>query len=182
MCAARVLPEFYDHVTVYERDDLPDRPANRAAVPQGRHVHLLMPRGAQEFERLYPGRLDGMVAEGCRSWRTAPTASTSARRDTCWAPGTPLREEFTAYVPSRPQLEWQIRRRTIRLPSRSPVCSSTPRVTTRRWRPTSPSTPPVAARGYRHGWRNGRCSAHPRTPSTWADLLRHPAVTLRPRR
>lgn len=99
MCAARVLPEFYDHVTVYERDDLPDRPANRAAVPQGRHVHLLMPRGAQEFERLYPGRLDGMVAEGCRSWRTAPTASTSARRDTCWAPGTPLREEFTAYVP-----------------------------------------------------------------------------------
>src|SRR4051794_11145668 len=41
LCAARVLSDFYDEVTLYERDDLPDGPANRAAVPQGRHVHLL---------------------------------------------------------------------------------------------------------------------------------------------
>ena len=46
MCAARVLSDFYDRVTVYERDELPAEPANRAAVPQGRHVHLLMARGA----------------------------------------------------------------------------------------------------------------------------------------
>ena len=32
MCAARVLSDFYDRVTVYERDDLPAEPANRAAV------------------------------------------------------------------------------------------------------------------------------------------------------
>ena len=29
----------------------------------------------------------------------------------CWAPHHRLQNEFTAYVPSRPQLEWQIRRR-----------------------------------------------------------------------
>ena len=64
LCAARVLSDFYDRVTVYERDDLPDGPANRAAVPQGRHVHLLMARGAQEFETHFPGLLDDMVAAG----------------------------------------------------------------------------------------------------------------------
>ena len=64
MCAARVLSDFYDRVTVYERDDLPDGPANRTAVPQGRHVHLLMARGAQEFDGLFPGLLNDMVAAG----------------------------------------------------------------------------------------------------------------------
>src|ERR1700761_7905419 len=46
LCAARVLSEFYDRVTVFERDQLPNGAGNRAAVPQGRHVHLLMARGA----------------------------------------------------------------------------------------------------------------------------------------
>lgn len=64
LCAARVLSNFYDRVTVYERDELPDRPANRAAVPQGRHVHLFMARGAQEFDGLFPGLLDEMVVAG----------------------------------------------------------------------------------------------------------------------
>src|ERR1700726_303882 len=50
LCAARVLSDFYDRVTVFERDELPDGPANRAAVPQGRHVHMLMARGAAEFD------------------------------------------------------------------------------------------------------------------------------------
>ena len=49
LCAARVLSDVYDRVSVYERDELPDGPANRAAVPQDRHVHILMARGAAEF-------------------------------------------------------------------------------------------------------------------------------------
>src|SRR6476619_8139509 len=64
LCAARVLSDFYDRVTVYERDVLPNGPANRAAVPQGRHVHLLMARGAAEFDMHFPGLLDDMVADG----------------------------------------------------------------------------------------------------------------------
>ena len=31
LCAARVLSDFYDRVTVFERDDLPATPANRPA-------------------------------------------------------------------------------------------------------------------------------------------------------
>jgi phytoene dehydrogenase-like protein len=44
LCAARVLSDFYDRVTLFERDDLPGTPVTRKAVPQGRHLHLLMAR------------------------------------------------------------------------------------------------------------------------------------------
>jgi hypothetical protein len=48
---ARSLAEFFDTVTVVERDPLPDTfPDARAArrgVPQGRHLHGLPARGAQ---------------------------------------------------------------------------------------------------------------------------------------
>src|SRR5882757_99987 len=64
LCAARVLSEFYGRVTVFERDDLPNTPANRATVPQDRHLHLLMARGANEFESLFPGLLKDMVVAG----------------------------------------------------------------------------------------------------------------------
>jgi len=89
LCAARVLSDHFDRVTIYERDELPDGPATRTAVPQGKHVHLLMARGAAEFEGLFPGLLDGMVATGVPKWTTGPTASTSARQGTCSAPTGP---------------------------------------------------------------------------------------------
>jgi 2-polyprenyl-6-methoxyphenol hydroxylase-like FAD-dependent oxidoreductase len=117
MCAARVLSDFYDQVTVFERDDLPAGPANRAAVPQGRHVHLLMARGAQEFENLYPGVLDDMVAEGVPILENRPDCIHFGAAGHVLGTQHTLRDEFTAYVPSRPQLEWQIRRRTMAIPN-----------------------------------------------------------------
>lgn len=42
LLAARVLADFYDTVVVVEWDRLPDSPANRRGVPQGRHVHALL--------------------------------------------------------------------------------------------------------------------------------------------
>ncbi|WP_422749031.1 FAD-dependent oxidoreductase [Mycobacterium sp. WMMD1722] len=117
MCAARVLSEVYGQVTVYERDALPDGPANRAAVPQGRHVHLLMARGAQEFERLYPGLLAGMVEAGVPILENRPDCIHFGAAGHVLGTNHTLRDEFTAYVPSRPQLEWQIRRRTAQIPN-----------------------------------------------------------------
>ncbi|HEX2287064.1 MAG TPA: oxidoreductase [Mycobacterium sp.] len=113
LCAARVLADFYERVTVYERDDLPDGPANRAAVPQGRHVHLLMARGAQEFENHFPGLLDDMVADGVPILENRPDCIHFGAAGHVLGTQHRLRDEFTAYVPSRPQLEWQIRRRVL---------------------------------------------------------------------
>src|SRR6201991_781214 len=111
LCAARVLSDFYDRVTVYERDTLPDGPANRAAVPQGRHVHLLMARGAQEFDAHFPGLLDDMVSNGVPILENRPDRIHFGAAGHVLGTAHRLQNEFTAYVPSRPQLEWQIRRR-----------------------------------------------------------------------
>ncbi|MGC2655764.1 MAG: 2-polyprenyl-6-methoxyphenol hydroxylase-like oxidoreductase [Mycobacterium sp.] len=62
--AARVLADFYDRVTIVERDVLPDEPANRRGVPQGRHVHALLGRGSQVLAELFPGFLNELVEAG----------------------------------------------------------------------------------------------------------------------
>lgn len=55
LLAARTLSDFYERVTVVERDELPADARNRKGVPQGRHLHVLLQRGAEAFERLFPG-------------------------------------------------------------------------------------------------------------------------------
>lgn len=117
LCAARVLSDFYDRVTVHERDELPDGPANRAAVPQGRHVHLLMARGAAEFDMHFPGLLDDMVADGVPMLENRPDCIHFGAAGHVLGTATTLRHEFTAYVPSRPHLEWRIRRRVDEIPN-----------------------------------------------------------------
>ncbi|AKK26629.1 NAD(P)/FAD-dependent oxidoreductase [Mycobacterium sp. EPa45] len=115
LCAARVLSDHYDRVTVYDRDTLPAEPAHRAAVPQDRHVHILMARGANEFETLFPGLLDDMVAAGVAKLENRPDCIHFGAAGHVLGTGHTLQREFTAYVPSRKQLEWQIRRRTAAL-------------------------------------------------------------------
>ena len=115
LSAARVLSDFYDRVTVYERDDLPSAPANRATVPQDRHLHMLMARGANEFESLFPGLLKDMVAAGVPMLENRPDCIHLGAAGHVLGTGHTLRDEFTAYVPSRPHLEWQIRRRVLEI-------------------------------------------------------------------
>lgn len=115
LCAARVLADVSERVTVYERDELPDGPANRSAVPQGRHVHLLMARGAQEFESLFPGLLEDMVADGVPILENRPDCIHFGAAGHVLGTAHRLQDEFTAYVPSRPQLEWQIRKRVLKI-------------------------------------------------------------------
>ena len=117
LCAARVLADHYDRVTVYERDDLPDAPGNRQAVPQGRHVHLLMARGAAEYEGLFPGLLDDMVAAGVPMLENRPDCIHFGAAGHVLGTATTLTRPFTAYVPSRPHLEWQIRKRALAIPN-----------------------------------------------------------------
>jgi 2-polyprenyl-6-methoxyphenol hydroxylase-like FAD-dependent oxidoreductase len=111
LCAARVLADCYSRVTVYERDRLPSAPANRATVPQDRHLHMLMARGAMEFDSLFPGLLEDMVAAGVPMLENRPDCIHFGAAGHVLGVGQTLHDEFTAYVPSRPHLEWQLRRR-----------------------------------------------------------------------
>ncbi|GAA3085892.1 FAD-dependent oxidoreductase [Streptosporangium carneum] len=63
LLAARVLTDFYDRVTLVERDDLTQQ-APRRGVPQGFHAHALLPRGLQVLEELFPGLTGELVAGG----------------------------------------------------------------------------------------------------------------------
>src|SRR5246127_3289654 len=111
LCAARVLADCYARVTVYERDRLPSAAANRATVPQDRHLHMLMARGAMEFESLFPGLLKDMVVAGVPMLENRPECIHLGAAGHVLGTGHTLRDEFTAYVPSRPHLEWQLRKR-----------------------------------------------------------------------
>src|ERR1700744_4505249 len=115
LCAARVLSDCYSRVTVYERDELPSAPANRATVPQDRHLHMLMARGAIEFDSLFPGLLEDMVAAGVPMLENRPDCIYLGAAGHVLGTGHTLRDEFTAYVPSRPHLEWQLRRRVLEI-------------------------------------------------------------------
>ena len=64
MLTARVLANHFPQVTVVERDHLPEGPEHRPGVPQNRHLHILLVRGQQIFEHLFPGILDELTAAG----------------------------------------------------------------------------------------------------------------------
>jgi 2-polyprenyl-6-methoxyphenol hydroxylase-like FAD-dependent oxidoreductase len=64
LLAARVLSDSYARVTIVERDTLPAGPEPRRGVPQGHHVHGLLPGGGQIIERLFPGLTDDLEAAG----------------------------------------------------------------------------------------------------------------------
>jgi 2-polyprenyl-6-methoxyphenol hydroxylase-like FAD-dependent oxidoreductase len=115
LLAARVLADAYQRVTVVERDPLPQIPANRKGVPQGRHAHLLVPRGAQILDELFPGLLGDLEAGG------APVVGDYA--EFRFAPGGHLlrlegrpAQPFTCQA-SRPHLEADVRARIRALPT-----------------------------------------------------------------
>jgi 2-polyprenyl-6-methoxyphenol hydroxylase-like FAD-dependent oxidoreductase len=112
LVAARVLSDFYEQVTVVERDVLPPDAANRRGVPQGRHVHALLGRGSQALAELFPGLTDEVIGAG------APTMDYHDLSETyfCVAGREPLRSgAFTnvppILIPSRPLLESVVRQR-----------------------------------------------------------------------
>ncbi|PXY35375.1 FAD-dependent oxidoreductase [Prauserella flavalba] len=113
LLAARVLADAYDRVTVLERDRLPGTAGNRRGVPQGRHVHALLPRGAAIVDELFPGLLAELVADGAETIEDYSLLH--------FAPGGHrLCREMrlpTTYQPSRPFLEAHVRERVRALPN-----------------------------------------------------------------
>ena len=55
LLAARVLADYYEAVTVVERDALPNTHEPRKGVPQGRHAHGLLAHGREVLDELFPG-------------------------------------------------------------------------------------------------------------------------------
>jgi 2-polyprenyl-6-methoxyphenol hydroxylase-like FAD-dependent oxidoreductase len=113
LCAARVAAERFDHVTVVDRDALPEEAAARPHVPQGRQPHLLLVAGARLLEGWFPGIVDELLAGGavdldlCADFRWHQGGGVLRR------PTSSLRSPAM----SRPFLEQAVRRRVADLPN-----------------------------------------------------------------
>ena len=57
LAAASALAERFHRVTIVERDTLPRSGQHRKGVPQGRHVHILLPSGRAGLAELSPESL-----------------------------------------------------------------------------------------------------------------------------
>ncbi|WP_411113730.1 NAD(P)/FAD-dependent oxidoreductase [Streptomyces sp. 029-5] len=64
LLTARVLAERFDRVTVLERDKLPSGAGHRSGLPQARHPHGLLARGARIVEDLFPGVRAELATQG----------------------------------------------------------------------------------------------------------------------
>ncbi|MBL6617442.1 MAG: FAD-dependent monooxygenase [Reyranella sp.] len=113
MCAARVLSDCVDKVTIIERDAYPAAPDFRAGVPQARHVHNLLARGLREFESFFPGFEARMRERGAvpveSGWDTA----------TLWPHGWARRAHTGLWqlYASRPLIEGTVREFCRSLPN-----------------------------------------------------------------
>ncbi|MFF7210893.1 FAD-dependent oxidoreductase [Streptomyces sp. NPDC008238] len=117
LLAARALHDTFDKITVVDRDTLPDMPEPRRGVPQSRQLHGLLASGMAAMEDLLPGIADELVGEG------APRGD--LQRDALWyLDGHLMRRAESGLIgiaPTRPLLEYVIRRRAARLLSKVTV-------------------------------------------------------------
>ena len=117
LLAARVLSEFYTTVTVVERDELDDADVNRRGVPQGRHIHGLLMRGALAMDELLPGLLDELADNGASVF----DGTDLSRLHFCMNGHLAVRRgssrQIRVYNCTRPFLELHIRRRVRAIPN-----------------------------------------------------------------
>ena len=111
LLASRVLADYFDTVTIFEKDHLVDSAEPRMGVPQGRHVHSIWKRGLSLMEESFPGLTSELIEGG--------SAEVEMTKDFAWY----HRGVWKLRVPSgifitcqtRPFLEWQIRRRVCQI-------------------------------------------------------------------
>jgi 2-polyprenyl-6-methoxyphenol hydroxylase-like FAD-dependent oxidoreductase len=66
LAAAAALARRFQRVTIVDRDTLPRSGEQRRGVPQGRHVHVLLPAGRAALSDLLPGIIDDLRARDAR--------------------------------------------------------------------------------------------------------------------
>ena len=113
LLAARALSDFFETVTMLERDAFPEADIPRKGVPQGHHAHGLLARGREVIEDFFPGWTDEVVRSGGSRGDIA--------NDVKWVGyGVTLKTEpsdLAGLLASRPVLEGHVRRRLLSRPN-----------------------------------------------------------------
>ncbi len=112
LLTARILTEHFERVSLIERDRYPEGPVFRPGVPQGRHIHVLLARGLQIIEELFPGILHDLVARG--AIESDLMNDNRFRSPLGWYPRLP--SPLRTYAMTRALLEWQVRQALVKNP------------------------------------------------------------------
>ena len=113
LLTARILSDYFDQVTILERDKVNDAPETRKGQPQTRHLHALLAKGLEVMTRYFPDLPQGLADNGaiiadmgaCMRWYTF--GGYRVQTDT----------GYMGALMSRPLLEWQVRRRVLAIPN-----------------------------------------------------------------
>lgn len=109
LITARVLADYYEKVTILEKETLLDEPVPRKYIPQGHHIHLVLSRGKDFIENCFPGIMDEIAQAGGHM--------VDASSDVSWFFQNTWRARQVSGVASllslRPYLEWHIRQRLL---------------------------------------------------------------------
>jgi flavin-dependent dehydrogenase len=119
LLSARVLADYFDRVTVLERDLIEDRPAIHKSIPQGNHVHTLLQGGQQVISALYPGFAAGLRESGAVPCNPGKDVVWFLPEGKAYTPRGAVREPrdlgLQGYSQSRALLEHLVRRHTVML-------------------------------------------------------------------
>lgn len=111
LLAARALADYFEEVTVLERDRLPRDVQPRKGVPQDRHAHALLKSGMERLEVFFPGIRQNLAERGASQNDMLATGR--------WFFGGGYHVQFDSglvgSVQSRPLLETVIRQRLLAL-------------------------------------------------------------------
>jgi 2-polyprenyl-6-methoxyphenol hydroxylase-like FAD-dependent oxidoreductase len=114
LTAAQALASHFERVVVLESDVLRDDAGDRAGVPQGKHVHLLLAGGLRALSELFPGFGDDLARAGAVPIRIG----LDIRAETPAFTPFPQRDlGIRAYAMSRPLVELTVRRRILANPA-----------------------------------------------------------------
>ncbi len=109
LTAARVLADHFERVTVVERDRLQGNADFRKGVPQTRHAHLLLLRGLQNLEEMFPGLRQELLAQGALTVNVGEELLAYMQGN--WLPN--FVSDMEPVACSRPLLEQTIYRRLL---------------------------------------------------------------------
>ncbi len=112
LLAAHVLSNYFERVTIVDRDTFPTMPDHRKGVPQSYHAHALLAADQSIIGRLFPGIMDDLRADGAFSAFNVISVvfvTPAGKLPALKQPG-----EYLAF--SRYLLEWHIRNRLSQHP------------------------------------------------------------------
>ncbi|MFJ1756052.1 NAD(P)/FAD-dependent oxidoreductase [Kitasatospora sp. NPDC088134] len=112
LLAARVLADHFPEVVILERDVLDPASGRHPGAPQAEHPHLLLARGGQVLEALFPGLRDELAARGAPVFDFG--TGFRVLYLTGWSPAHPMDLMIQSFT--RDMLEAHVRERVLDLP------------------------------------------------------------------